>query len=414
MPNYADPNTDFGLEQELLIKALKQAQTQQDTRLPNDGSLVSLGQGGIGFRVGSGPGGQIAAGLDRIVGNITKPQVEQNMRDWRGEETRRYDELTRQMNEPQTIDYSNPEELTADNTRRMGIAAQMSKLPMAQKMAETYLSKGANFPEAIAKMRMDQIERGQQAAQRAVEKDEAALRHEQMLQAIAAGRNQTQITIAGMPARSSGGGGDDGGLGGAATNIGADEQGNAIYRHHKSNTLFQFDEHGQPKPYTGKVGAKPMADKPLTEAQGNAMLYGTRAAQAHNVIDEVGVNYSPIKLDIARGAENVPGGFAAANTFLLNPTEQKADQAQRNFINAILRKESGAAINQSEFDNARRQYFPQQGDSPQVLAQKRANRELAIKGLGTMGGPKGEAAVRAEQANKPDANGFRILSVREK
>jgi len=38
----------------------------------------------------------------------------------------------------------------------------------------------------------------------------------------------------------------------------------------------------------------------------------------------------------------------------------------------VLRKESGAAIAASEFDNAEKQYFPQPGDSDQVISQKRA------------------------------------------
>jgi hypothetical protein len=185
MPNYADPNIDFGLEQELLIKALKEAEGQRATRLPNDGTLVDLGGGARGYRIGSGAGGQIAAGLDRIVGNITKPQVEQNMRDLRGEETRRYDELTRQMNEPGTVDYENPDELAADNTRRMGIAGQMSKLPMAQKMAQTYLSKGASFPETLALLKAKQIEAGQQNAVRlqAAQEQQAARLAQQQSQA---------------------------------------------------------------------------------------------------------------------------------------------------------------------------------------------------------------------------------------
>ena len=37
-------------------------------------------------------------------------------------------------------------------------------LPQAQKAAEIYLNKGAAFPETIAKMRMEQVERGEQNA----------------------------------------------------------------------------------------------------------------------------------------------------------------------------------------------------------------------------------------------------------
>jgi hypothetical protein len=45
---------------------------------------------------------------------------------------------------------------------------------------------------------------------------------------------------------------------------------------------------------------------------------------------------------------------------------QKYDQAKADFINAQLRRESGAAIAQSEFSNADKQYFPVPGDTPDV------------------------------------------------
>jgi hypothetical protein len=64
-----------------------------------------------------------------------------------------------------------------------------------------------------------------------------------------------------------------------------------------------------------------------------------------------------------------------------SPDRQKAVQAQRNFINSILRRESGAVISDPEFSNARQQYFPQPGDSPEVIKQKRENRASAIRGL---------------------------------
>jgi hypothetical protein len=57
------------------------------------------------------------------------------------------------------------------------------------------------------------------------------------------------------------------------------------------------------------------------------------------------------------------------------------DQAERNFVNALLRKESGAAIGKEEFNSAEIQYFPRAGDTPEVIAQKKANRERAIDTL---------------------------------
>jgi hypothetical protein len=154
----------------------------------------------------------------------------------------------------------------------------------------------------------------------------------------------------------------------------------------KAPSGYRYNEDGtalEPIP-GGPAGAKA-----LTEAQGNAYLFGTRADQAHKILGEVGTDYSPMKVSIAGAMDKVPGVNAGANA-LLSDNEQKVAQAQRDFVNAVLRKESGAAISQSEFDNARKQYFPQPGDSTKVIEQKTANRETAIKGLAKIVGPQGK------------------------
>ena len=56
-------------------------------------------------------------------------------------------------------------------------------------------------------------------------------------------------------------------------------------------------------------------------------------------------------------------------------------QAQKNFINAVLRRESGAAIGKDEFKQAREQYFAEPGDTESVLEQKRRNRQTVINSL---------------------------------
>ena len=58
---------------------------------------------------------------------------------------------------------------------------------------------------------------------------------------------------------------------------------------------------------------------------------------------------------------------------------QRQEQAEQNFINAVLRNESGATISPGEFDNARKQYFPQPGDSAATLEQKKRNRATVIE-----------------------------------
>ena len=71
------------------------------------------------------------------------------------------------------------------------------------------------------------------------------------------------------------------------------------------------------------------------------------------------------------------------------------EQARRNFINAVLRKESGAAISESEFENANQQYFPSPGDTPDVLMQKAQNRQLALAAMKASSGKAYDAVSAA-------------------
>lgn len=125
-----------------------------------------------------------------------------------------------------------------------------------------------------------------------------------------------------------------------------------------------------------QLAASLKGEKPLTEFQGKSVTFGTRAAEAHNILNSLEGTYSTIS------ANYLP-------SFVNSEEGQKAKQAQDNFVNAVLRQESGAAINSSEFSNAKKQYFPQPGDSEAVLAQKRQNRETVIKGFARQAGPGG-------------------------
>lgn len=76
-----------------------------------------------------------------------------------------------------------------------------------------------------------------------------------------------------------------------------------------------------------------------------------------------------------------PQGVFLAQSGTGSQYERQARQAQREFVTAILRRESGAVISPSEFDSAAQQYFPQYGDGPEVIEQKRQARMRAIQGL---------------------------------
>lgn len=153
---------------------------------------------------------------------------------------------------------------------------------------------------------------------------------------------------------------------------GVDEKGNPVF--------FQPSKGGGPPAIVPGVRPTEKAPKALTEGQAKANLFGTRMDEADRVIADLeaaGVTAPSILQQVTGGS----GLAGAAATAVAKPEQQQIDQAQRDFINAVLRRESGAAISAPEFENARRQYFVQPGDSAEVIAQKARNRKTATQGM---------------------------------
>jgi hypothetical protein len=137
------------------------------------------------------------------------------------------------------------------------------------------------------------------------------------------------------------------------------------------------------------VGEK---DKPLTEGQAKANMFGTRMQEADRILANLARSGVDRPGALKRTAEGVVGiipewagregareAAGALTNWTQSPGQQQAEQAQRDFLNAVLRRESGAAISPSEFTSASKQYFPQAGDSDEVLAQKARNRQIAVQ-----------------------------------
>lgn len=119
-----------------------------------------------------------------------------------------------------------------------------------------------------------------------------------------------------------------------------------------------------------------------TPDQSKAALFGKRMQQAEDVFSELG----------NKGFDATTLGASAQRSILFpenfkGASNKSQDQAERNFVNAVLRRESGSAISPSEFSSAEKQYFPRAGDPPEVLKQKAENRALAIQGMQSESGP---------------------------
>ena len=110
----------------------------------------------------------------------------------------------------------------------------------------------------------------------------------------------------------------------------------------------------------------------VKESEASSMMYGGRMQMAEATLSATeGVGTDLFQSLVSR----VP---TFGNAFV-TPEFQQYDQARRNFVNAILRRESGAAIAESEFENANKQYFPQPFDDQATINQKRAARQLATQ-----------------------------------
>lgn len=128
----------------------------------------------------------------------------------------------------------------------------------------------------------------------------------------------------------------------------------------------------------GAFGLTPQ--KPATAAQETVAGYAARLEQSNPT-------FKNLESTIAKWN---PVNFAVQSK-LPSPVQsnemRQYQQAARNFINATLRRESGAVIADSEFDNAYSQYLPYPGDDAATLRQKENNRNIVKASFAKAAGP---------------------------
>lgn len=142
----------------------------------------------------------------------------------------------------------------------------------------------------------------------------------------------------------------------------------------------------------------------LTDSQANAAGFAKRIEQSEQIFNDLSKSgYDPTTMGAA-ASRMLPEYFKPGQL-------KQQEQAERNFINAVLRRESGAAISPSEFQSAEKQYFPRAGDPPEVLAQKLANRQQVLESLKTASGPAYER-VKTVSIEKPKINNSQLRTLK--
>lgn len=166
------------------------------------------------------------------------------------------------------------------------------------------------------------------------------------------------------------------------------------------------DKPGALRPIAGGPHDPSSVTGKLTETQGNAKAFGLRMTEANARLEEqVGKGgYNPTGLRAAMD-KTTAGTWA---NFLTSDAGQKFQNSAMGFVGPALRKESGAAISESEWKNAAKLWIPIPGDSAAVLAQKKLNRADEIRSLAVQAGPGGLPAL---QGSAPAAQGWTVQKV---
>lgn len=166
-------------------------------------------------------------------------------------------------------------------------------------------------------------------------------------------------------------------------------------------TSFSVDPATGAVTFNQGVGAGAGMDRPPTEGQLAGAGFLQRMVGAQAVFDELegkGVLTIPVAKTLAVDTK--------AEGYILNPDEQRLAQAQRDWVRAKLRKESGAVIAEEEMAAEIKTYFPQPGEDDATIAQKRearlrAERQMAI-GAGSAASMAGELSAPAGGSGSPE------------
>lgn len=156
--------------------------------------------------------------------------------------------------------------------------------------------------------------------------------------------------------------------------------------------------------------AKPIEGKDLTESQALSAGFAARMAYNNKVIDDtIKAGYTPKTLTEFGW---IPDRFKTQS-------RKSYESAKNNWIAAQLRKESGAAIGPQEYEQADLQYFPQPGDSNDVIQQKAELRKVAERTMKAAVGRNSDFYIQqilggAQEAQFPQGSGvYRLVRGKE-
>ena len=156
---------------------------------------------------------------------------------------------------------------------------------------------------------------------------------------------------------------------GVTVNVGDNEPGRYLTEVEKAKLGFPADSVVF---HSNKTGPKVVEQ--FNDSHRKAAGYGLRMVQSEQDFRELGP-YVPELFDSIITEANV---WDWAQGLVKTKEGKVYKSIVDDFINAMLRRESGAAISEQEYQRYYNTFFPNYNDPPEVLAQKAKKREVAI------------------------------------
>lgn len=145
--------------------------------------------------------------------------------------------------------------------------------------------------------------------------------------------------------------------------------------------------------------------KPATESQAKANAFSSQMRSASGEFERLqseGFNPTAVSSQVSTALAGTP------LTALADPKAQQANQAQQQWAEAYLRFKTGAAATEGEVVRNMRTFFPQIGDSKEVIAQKARMRKQAEADVAGAGKQSPQAEQPQAQPSKPKQRTFDI------
>ena len=154
---------------------------------------------------------------------------------------------------------------------------------------------------------------------------------------------------------------------------------------------------------------------PFTEGQKKQAGFAVRmesAIETLNRLEDAGFNPVNFKDILFDNAPFIPEFF---ERYWLSPKYKQYQRAVIDFATAQLRQETGAVINESEIDWMYLTYFPQLGDDPVTLREKRESRNnafIAMKGQAGKAYDRTKSELEKIKGKDTKGNALEILKKR--